>query len=106
MDSFRILAVILLSATPILAIIAAAVRFAGNSRILNMVDYAKVEDAPAMHAWVGRRMAVLPALSLVLGLLALLQAALALFLFGLFVIITLAFVVWLTLSVERFQKAH
>ncbi|GEM_PF-3774996 len=104
MEGFTMLAVVLLAATPILAIVAGAVGFAGNSRILNSVDYAKVADAPAMHAWAGRRLAILPVLSLGFGLLGLRVPMLALVLAGLFTLIALVLATWLMLAAERFQS--
>ena len=37
-------------------LLAIAVRIAGGTRILRMVDYSRVRDAHALHAWAGNRL--------------------------------------------------
>lgn len=64
------LAIAPLVAFPILLLIALAVRSAGDSRILNVVDYSRVPSPAALHRWVGNRLLVLPILALLTGIVA------------------------------------
>ncbi|MBL8298577.1 MAG: hypothetical protein JNN30_09550 [Rhodanobacteraceae bacterium] len=80
-----------------------AVRFAGSSQILNFVEYAKVRDRPALHAWVGHRLLGLSAISAVLGVVALRSPAIAIFCLLSFVVAVLVAVSWLTVGAGRFH---
>lgn len=106
MDNFKVVAVVFWAITPVLAAIAFAVKFAGDSRPLNMVDYRKVPDAGALHRWAGNRLAILPLLSLLLGAAAFRYPALALLFLGLFVVLAVAVAAWLALGAERFQQGR
>lgn len=64
------LAVVTFIACPILLAIALAVRFAGNARVLNTIDYARVASPRALHRWVGNWLLLLPLFTLIFGLLA------------------------------------
>jgi len=54
------MSLVLFLLTPILLVIALAVRFAGNARVLNIFDYAHIADPLALHAWAGNRLLILP----------------------------------------------
>ena len=57
----------LLGLSVLLLVLALAVRFAGQSRPLNMVDYTRVSDLDALHRAVGNRMFLLPTLTAAIG---------------------------------------
>jgi len=57
------LGVCLAGLSALLLVLALAVRFAGDSKPLNMVDYARVSDQTALHRSVGHRMLLLPGLT-------------------------------------------
>jgi hypothetical protein len=100
----KVVGIVLLAITPVLAAVALAVKFAGDSRPLNMIDYRKVADAGALHCWAGNHLAALPLLSLLLGGAAFLYPALALVFLGLFVVLGFAIAVWVALGAEAFQQ--
>ena len=73
-------------------------------RMLDMtVEYAKVRDRPALHAWVGHRLLGLSAISAVLGVVALRSPAIAIFCLLAFVVAVLVAVSWLTVGAGRFH---
>ena len=106
MENPNFIAIALFIVSPILVIIALAVRFAGNSRPLNIVDYNRVEDATSLHRWTGNRLAILPATSLILGYVSFQNSRLSLLLLGLFIAIVLVVGAWVALGAERFQDAR
>ncbi|TXK59069.1 hypothetical protein [Alkalisalibacterium limincola] len=57
-----LLGICLIGLSVLLLVLALAVRFAGESKPLNMVDYTRVGDPGALHRAVGNRMFLLPAL--------------------------------------------
>ncbi|WP_305806701.1 hypothetical protein [Stenotrophomonas sp. YIM B06876] len=103
MENFRVIAIALFLVTPILAIIALAVRHAGNSRLLNIVNYSKVADAASLHRWAGNRLAILPAASFTLGYAAFRISSFASISLGLFAVAAFIIGVWLAFGAERFQ---
>lgn len=100
-----ILAIIQLSMVPILLAVALAVRFAGASKPLNFVDYARVTDPFALHRWAGTRLLLLPTAFLICGLASLRIPGLVLLFLGIATVICLCVAVWLALGAERFQDA-
>jgi hypothetical protein len=98
-------ALALLIATPILLAVALAVRFAGASQILNIVDYARVSNIADLHRWAGNRLLLLPLISLLLGLFSLYQPAYSFICFMLFVVSVLSVVIWLVISSSRFTRS-
>jgi hypothetical protein len=92
-------------ALPLLAV-ALAVRFAGSARILNSVDYARVEDAAALHRWAGNRLLLLPAAALSAGLVSLRFAPLALPLLFASVLWLIAVAIWVTVGSDRFFRPY
>ncbi|MDQ3205965.1 MAG: hypothetical protein M3Q40_05580 [Pseudomonadota bacterium] len=104
MESLRAIAVVFFLLAPILLAVALAVRFAGNSRPLNFVDYRKVADAAALHRWAGNRLAMLPLAAVACGVLALLKPESALPLMALFAVGVLGLASWIALGAERFQS--
>ena len=100
-----VLAIVQLALVPILLAVALAVRFAGGSKPLNVVDYARVADPVALHRWAGTRLLLLPAAFLVGGFASYLFPALALLFLGGATVACLCLAVWLALGAERFQSA-
>ena len=100
-----ILAIIQLAMVPILLAVALAVRFAGSSKPLNVVDYARVTDPVALHRWAGTRLLLLPTAFLIGGLASLRTPGLVLLFLGTATVICLCVAVWLALGAERFQDA-
>jgi len=98
-----LLAIIQLLLVPVLLIPAMAVRFAGKSRPLNIVNYARVKDPSALHRWAGNRLAVLPLLFLISGLVSLQKPNLSAALLMLMIIITLVVAVSIAIGAEKFQ---
>lgn len=92
-------------ALPLLAV-ALAVRFAGTARILNTVDYARVNDAAALHRWAGNRLLLLPAAALAAGLASLRYPSLAFPLLFAVVVWLIAVAIWVTVGSERFFRPH
>ena len=99
------LAIVQIIIAPILLAVALAVRFAGKSTPLNVVDYARVTDPEALHQWAGARLLVLPATFLVGGLASYSQPALAPLFLGIAILVCLGVAAWLVLGAERFQGA-
>lgn len=99
-----LLAIIQLLLVPVLLIPALAVRFAGESRPLNIVNYARVKDPSALHRWAGNRLAVLPLLFLISGLVSLQKPSLSAALLILMVITMLVVAVSLVVGSEKFQS--
>ena len=100
-----LLAIVQLGLVPILLVVALAVRSAGNSKPLNVVDYARVTDPVALHHWAGNRLLLLPLVFCLTGLLSFRNPGLALLLFGAATIMSLCLAVWLALGAEKFQSA-
>lgn len=63
-----LLALIQILLVPVLLVVALAVRFAGASRPLNIVDYDRVDEPDRLHRWAGHRLLVLPIAFLASGL--------------------------------------
>ncbi|WP_349998359.1 hypothetical protein [Stenotrophomonas lacuserhaii] len=100
-----LLAIIQLLLVPVLLIPALAVRFAGKSRPLNIVNYARVKDPSALHRWAGNRLAVLPLLFLISGLVSLHKPSLSAALLTLMIITMLVVAVSIAVGSEKFQSA-
>ena len=88
----------------ILLIAALAVRFAGTNRILNIVDYARVADIPALHRWAGNRLLLLPLVSAAIGLAGLRYPALAIPLIAGLVMAVLGVVMWIAAGSGKFGR--
>ena len=100
-----ILAIVQLALAPILLVVALAVRFAGNSKPLNNVDYARVKDPDALHRWAGNRLLMLPLIFCIGGLASFRSPGLALLLLGSATVSTLLVAGWLALGAEKYQDA-
>lgn len=100
-----LLAIIQLLLVPILLAVALGVRFAGSSRPLNNVDYARVRDPAALHRWAGNRLLLLPAGFLLSGVASLQKPGISPVLFGLMLVASLCIAVWLALGAEKFNGA-
>jgi len=92
----------LLLVLPMLGV-ALAIRFAGRSRPLNVVDYARVTDPPALHRWAGNRLLLLPAMLLLSGLASLHRPGLCAILAGGVAVLIPVLATWLALGAEKFQ---
>jgi hypothetical protein len=100
-----LLGIVQFALAPILLALALAVRFAGASQPLNVVDYARVPDPVALHRWAGNRLLVLPAAFLIGGYFSHRFPELALLLLGAATVACLGVAVWIALGAERFQSA-
>ena len=100
-----LLAIIQLLLVPLLLAVALGVRFAGSSRPLNNVDYARVQDPAALHRWAGNRLLLLPAGFLLSGIASLQKPGISPVLFGLMLVASLCIAVWLALGAEKFNSA-
>lgn len=90
---------------PLLLVLALVVRFAGASRALNVVDYARVNDPAALHRCAGHRLALLPILYLIGGYAAYHLPGLGWLFFAIATVACLCVTCWLALAAERFQSA-
>ena len=100
-----ILAIVQFALVPLLLLVALAVRFAGSSRPLNVVDYALVRDPVALHRWAGNRLLILPAAFLIGGYASYRSPSIALLALGAAIVACLVTALWLALGAERFQSA-
>jgi len=100
-----ILVIVQFALVPILLAVALAVRFAGTSKPLNVVDYTRVSDPVALHRWAGNRLLLLPFAFLLGGYTSYRLPGLALLLLGGATVACLFVAVWLALGAERFQSA-
>ena len=89
--------------TPIVFIAALAVRFAGDSRVLNIVDYSRVAEPKSLHAWAGNRLLALAAICALLAGCSLAFPQASPLLFGAAVISVVAVAVWIAAGSARFQ---
>jgi hypothetical protein len=90
-------------AATILFFYALAVRFAGQGRILNFVDYPKIRDRAALHAWVGHRLLGLAVLTALLGVMSIYSPDLALLWLLAFIVSVLVVLSWLVAGTTRFH---
>ena len=90
--------------TPIVLIAALAVRFAGDARVLNVVDYSRVSDPRSLHVWAGNRLLALAVIcaGLAGGSMAFPEASPLLF--GAAVIAVVAIVMWIAAGSAKFQQ--
>jgi hypothetical protein len=79
------------------------VRIAGNSRIFFRVDYRRVRDARALHAWAGDRLLLNAVVCFALSALALAAPRMAGFLLGGLLLGMLSSAVALATGVAKFQ---
>jgi hypothetical protein len=91
-------------AATILFVYALAVRFAGQGRILNFVDYPKIRDRAALHAWVGHRLLGLAVLTALLGVVSFHSPDLALLWLLAFFVSVLVVLSWLVAGTTRFHS--
>lgn len=99
-----LLGVSLLGVSILLLVFALAVRFAGNSKPLGMVDYRLVSDTVALHRAVGNRMFLFPAMTLSVALCALQGLEAFLVAVGASTILLIAGVVWILHAASKFQR--
>jgi hypothetical protein len=97
--------VTMLAAFPILLVTGLAVRFAGTSRVLNLVDYSQIANVPGLNRWAGNRLLLLPATSLFLAVLSwrvpnASAAVLAIFVISIAVVVT-----WVAVGSSKFKSA-
>ena len=90
-------------ATPILFIAALAVRFAGSTKILNIIDYSTVPDPNALHVWAGNRLLLLAFCTASLAAASLLIPAYSFIFLISFIAITFSTVFWLAIGSSKFS---
>jgi hypothetical protein len=96
--------VIFLLLAPLVFVIALAVRFGGDSRPLNVVDYSQISDIPSFNRWAGNRLLFLANVAIALGVIALREPARAAPLLILFMFAFLGIVYWIMIGASRFQR--
>ena len=106
MGNFQILAIVQFIAVPVLLVVALAVRFAGNSKPLNIVNYATVKDTAALHRWAGNRLFILPLAFAIAGVVSLKDPALALPLLGATTLLVIGLCVYLAIGSRKFESTR
>jgi uncharacterized protein (UPF0261 family) len=106
MSKFQILAIVQLIAVPVLLVVTLAVRFAGNSKPLNIVNYANVKDIPGLHRWAGNRLFVLPIAFAAAGIVSLKHPALGLPLLGATTLLVIGLCVFLAIGASKFESTR
>jgi hypothetical protein len=94
-------AMALLSA--LLLVTALLVRLAGRSRVLRMVDYSRVGDIRALHAWAGNRLLLTALVGFALSALAAAQPRMAYFLLAALLLGILSSAIALGTGALKFQ---
>ena len=94
----------ILIAFPILLAIALAVRFAGTAKILNIVEYTKVKDPAALHAWAGNRLLLLAFIVAMLGAVSLRLPAYSVLFIIAFVLSVIGVAFWILVGSGKFQS--
>ena len=98
-----IFSILLLLVTPILFVAALSVRFAGDRRVLNSIDYSTIIDPAALNRWAGNRLILLPVLSLSFGVLSLNRQPLSIIGCGVVALAGLLVVVWIGAGSDKFR---
>lgn len=102
MMNAEILAVLMLAMSPILLAFALAVRYAGESRILNVTDYSRVKDRTSLHRWVGNRLLFLPTAAFLCGIFSLCFSSLIIISTGLLIVTFLSVFISIVASGKMF----
>jgi hypothetical protein len=97
-------AVVLIVFVPIVLLIACGVRFGGDSRLLNVVDYSQISDIASFNRWAGNRLLLLPTVAIPLAVLSLKTPSLAIPMLIVFVLTFLAVIYWVALGASKFQR--
>jgi hypothetical protein len=92
--------------TPIVFMGALAVRFAGTSRVLNVVDYSRVADPQSLHVWAGNRLLALAAICAGLAGCSLAFPQASPLLLAVAVIAVVAVAIWVAAGSARFVSAQ
>ena len=98
-----IFGIVLLLVTPILLMVALAVRFAGNRPVLNSIDHSTIIDVAGLNRWAGNRLFLLPILSLAFGSLSLGRPALGIIGGGILVLAGILVMVRILAGSDRFR---
>lgn len=98
-----IFGILLLVITPILLVAALAVRFAGNRRVLNSIDYSRIEDPTGFNRWAGNRLFALPLVSFLFGATSLGRPSLGIIGCGTVVLVGILMVIWIAVGSDRFR---
>ena len=106
MEQFALMGIVQLVVAGFMAVVASAVRFAGASQPLNIVDYSRVDDAPALHRWTGNRLFLVPLVFAASGLISLQDPSCALPLLFCSLLVCLGVLVWLAVGVARFHHGR
>ena len=92
--------------TPIMLVCALVVRFAGDSRVLNVIDYSRVSNPQALHAWAGNRLLALTAICATLAGCSLVFPQVSPLLFATAVIAIVIVAIWIAVGSVRFHQVH
>ena len=106
MEQFALIGIAQLVLAGLMAAVASAVRFAGASQPLNIVDYSRVDDPPALHRWAGNRLFLVPVVFAASGLFSMQRPSWALPLLFCSLIVCLGVLVWLAVGVARFHHGR
>ena len=87
----------------LLLLVALLVRIAGGTRILRSVDYRRVADVPALHAWAGNRLLLTALVGFALSGLATQVPRMAYFLLAALLLGVLSSAIALTTGVRKFE---
>ncbi len=98
-----ILGISLLVFAPILLLVALGVRFAGNRKALNSIDYSTIVDREGLHQWAGNRLFLLPVAAGLFGAFSLSRPMFGVL--GWLVVILIGIVVWIWIATasDRFR---
>ncbi len=100
-----LLGLCLIGLSVLLLVLAFAVRFAGESKPLNLIDYSRVGDTSALHRAVGNRMFLLPALTFAIAAAALHSQQAFLIAACVGTILLIAAFAWILHAASAFQRS-
>jgi hypothetical protein len=89
------LAIVQAITSVILLFVALGVRFAGDAKILNFVEYQRIGDAPALHRWAGTRLLLAALSGIALAVVGFWQPQFAVAIFCAFMLLLGAIIIWL-----------
>lgn len=98
------MSIALVLATVIFFMLGLVIRSSGSSRVLNVVDYARVDNPAALHLWAGNRLLLLALIAALLATLSMLAPDYSIPLVGVLVLMTLLAVTYLAVGASRFER--
>ena len=102
-DTMQAMVMAMSSISLMVLLLAIAVRIAGGTRILRMVDYSRVRDARALHAWAGNRLLLTALVGFALSALAAMHPRMAYFLLAALLLGILSSAIALATGALKFQ---